>query len=77
MLDAYPVVTRDSSTRDMLRVRMPTEEGVYEFLMEAEKADRLRYLLGRALDSADEPPNNLARRNHPGYSNPPSTDPRT
>lgn len=35
---------------------MPTDTGAFDFKLSAKKDERLRYLLGRALDPANEPP---------------------
>lgn len=52
-----PVVTHDSANPDWLTVTLTTKDGVYDFRMDSGgKAERLRYLLGRALDPANEPP---------------------
>ena len=59
-LDANPIVTYDSTKPHTLSVKLSTDTGVFDFRMDREKADRLRYLLGRALDPASEPPRYLS-----------------
>ena len=56
LLDASPIVTYDSANPDLVGITMPTETGVYDFKLDRAKGERLRYLLGRALDPASEPP---------------------
>ena len=56
LLDAKPNITFNSARPDEVIVHMPTETGQYDFKMDAERADWLRYLLGRALNPANEPP---------------------
>ena len=51
-VDSLPIVTYDSAHLETLSIRMHTETGIYDFKMDAKTADGLRYLLGRALDSA-------------------------
>ena len=54
-LDANPIVTFDSQNPTTLGIRMSTETGIYDFRMDRAKAERLRYLLGRALKPANTP----------------------
>ena len=54
-LDANPIVTFDSQNPNALGIRMPTDTGIYDFKMDRAKAERLRYLLGRALRPANTP----------------------
>ena len=55
-LDALPIVTFDSTNPDTLSIAFFADSERFDFRMDAEKAERLRYLLGRALDPANEPP---------------------
>ncbi|MDE0189755.1 MAG: hypothetical protein OXQ90_00220 [Gammaproteobacteria bacterium] len=54
-LDGFPIVTFNSVRPDEVEIRMPTDTGVFDFKMDRTQADRLRYMLGRALDPASEP----------------------
>ena len=56
-LDDLPIVTHDSLNPETLTITLSTADGIYDFRMDSDgKAERLRYLLGRALDPASEPP---------------------
>ena len=55
-VDSPPIVTFDSAHSETLTIRMSTETGIYDFKMDAETADGLRYRLGRAIAPANEPP---------------------
>ena len=55
-LDAPPIVTYDSTHPDTLSIAFFADSERFDFKMDAEKAEPLRYLLGRALNPASEPP---------------------
>ena len=52
-LDAPPIVTYDSVNPDTLSIALFADSERFDFKMDVEKAERLRYLLGRALDSRE------------------------
>ena len=52
-LEGKAIVTLDSANPETLRIRMPTETGVFDFKLTHEQAMKLRYLLGRALRPAN------------------------
>lgn len=55
-LDADPIVTFDSRNPKTLAISFSTEkDGVFHFRMDADKAERMRYRLGRALTPESEP----------------------
>lgn len=61
-LDAPPIVTYDSTNPDTLSIALFADSEGFDFKMDAAKAERLRYLLGRALNLANEPPRHRTQR---------------
>ena len=49
-------MTYDSTNPATLSIAFFADSQRFDFKMDAEKAERLRYLLGRALNPANEPP---------------------
>ena len=56
-LDDLPIVTHESANPETLTITLSAQDDVYDLRMDSEvKAERLHYLLDRALDPANEPP---------------------
>ena len=55
-VEGDPIVTFDSAHPDSLTVKLTSATGIFEFKLDPEQTDLLRYRLGRALDPANEPP---------------------
>ena len=50
-----PIVTYNTTKPGTLTTTMRSETGIFDFKMKKDRAEPLRYLLGRALDPASTP----------------------